>query len=273
MRLLAIFFLFVNFLYAFEVKNGKSLIFELQNIDKNSKITFLNKTYKPIKHPKKEGYYLVIIPIDYKTEAKEYSLEYTYQNKKVTQAVHVKKENYPKEQLSVEPSKVKPPKKYLDRIHKEYEEAKKIYATSTDKLYFNSPFIVGIKTQVTSEFGSARVYNDVLKSYHGGVDFRAKEGTKIVAINRGKVVIASERYYAGGSVVIDHGFGIYSAYFHLSKIKVKKGDLIKQNQVIALSGKSGRVTGPHLHLGIKISGISVDPLDFINQINALLALN
>ncbi|HEF3953264.1 TPA: M23 family metallopeptidase, partial [Campylobacter jejuni] len=102
-----------------------------------------------------------------------------------------------------------------------------------------------------------------------GTDFRAATGTPIYAANSGIVKIAKDRYFAGNSVVIDHGFGIYSQYYHLSKIDVKVGQKIKKGELIGLSGASGRVSGPHLHFGILAGGKQVDPLDFVSKFNAI----
>ncbi|MDD3598431.1 M23 family metallopeptidase, partial [Sulfuricurvum sp.] len=118
-------------------------------------------------------------------------------------------------------------------------------------------------------YGSARTYNDTLKSYHGGIDFRALTPTPIQAANDGIVVLAQERYYSGGTIIIDHGEGLYSCYFHLSRFDVKVGDYVTQGQAIALSGASGRITGPHLHFGIMVHGVQTDPLDLMEQIDHL----
>ncbi|TXE88958.1 M23 family metallopeptidase [Campylobacter volucris] len=176
---------------------------------------------------------------------------------------------YKKETLKVETSKVNPPKDVLNRIKKEYDIAMKIYNTYTNEQLFEGKFIYPLDTKITSEFGKARVFNDMLKSYHSGTDFRANTGTKIQASNDGIVRIASNRYYAGNSVVIDHGYGIYSQYYHLSKLFVKEGQRVKKSDIIGLSGASGRVTGPHLHFGVLVNGVQVDPLDFINKFNKL----
>ena len=122
-------------------------------------------------------------------------------------------------------------------------------------------------SKITSGFGKARLYNEKLKSYHGGTDFRADIGTPLMACNNGKVVLAKERFYAGNSVVRDHGHGIYSCYFHMSRFNVKEGQNINKGDIIGLSGNSGRVTGPHLHFGIRVGGEQVDPLQFIELIN------
>ena len=177
---------------------------------------------------------------------------------------------YKKEKITVEGSKVTPPKDVLKRIEDEREDANKIYATANAGLKFNSKFILPMSSAVTSPFGTARVFNGTLKSYHGGTDFRAAVGTSVIAANDGVVVIAKDRYYAGGSVVIDHGEGIYTQYYHLSALNVKVGQSVKKGDIIALSGASGRVSGPHLHFGVIVGGVQVNPINFVKKINEIL---
>jgi len=129
-----------------------------------------------------------------------------------------------------------------------------------------------MNSKITSEFGNARVFNGSLKSYHSGTDFRAKVGTPIKSVNDGKVVLVKDRFYSGGSVIVDHGEGVYTCYYHMSKFDVKKGDMVKKGQQLGLSGVSGRVTGPHLHFSARVSGVQVDPLQFINLVNKELKL-
>ncbi|MFA9373870.1 MAG: M23 family metallopeptidase, partial [Poseidonibacter sp.] len=102
-----------------------------------------------------------------------------------------------------------------------------------------------------------------------GTDFRAKIGTDIIASNDGIVRIAQNRFYSGNSIVIDHGRGIYSCYFHLSKMNYKAGDKIKRGDILGLSGDTGRITGPHLHYSFRINAIQVDPLQAIEILNSL----
>ncbi|MGM0532935.1 MAG: M23 family metallopeptidase [Campylobacterota bacterium] len=211
-----------------------------------------------------------ILPVDYKTKKASLTLKVHTAKSTTQQRFAIRQKDYPKEQLQVAPKKVSPPKEAMERIKKEYRQAMNVYNTSTPKLYFDSRFTSPLRSKITSEFGSARVYNGSLEGFHGGTDFRAARGTKVSAANSGVVVIAKDRYYAGKSVVIDHGYGIYSTYYHLSDIAVQKGQKVQKGQLLGSSGKSGRVTGPHLHFGIKVGGKSVDPLDFIQKINAAL---
>ena len=210
---------------------------------------------------------LLIIPIAYTTKRAMIRLRI---DDKVIKLL-IRHKRYPKEFLSVAPSKVSPPKSVQKRIFKEFQEAKKIYSTITPQSYIHKPFILPIDSKITDTFGVARIFNGKLANYHSGIDFRAKIGTPVHAINDGVVVLAKKRYYAGGSIIIDHGRGIYSCYFHLSRFNVHPGQKVTRGQVIGRSGKSGRVTGPHLHLSIKIRGISVDPLQFIHSFNNFIS--
>ena len=111
----------------------------------------------------------------------------------------------------------------------------------------------------SDSFGNQRLFNGKLASVHRGLDYRAKMSTPVAAINSGRVVLARPLYYEGGCVVIDHGLGLMSVYMHLSKFQVKVGQRVRRGQIIALSGASGRATGPHLHLGVRWQGSYLDP--------------
>lgn len=264
-RLLLV-FIFITSAFSYEIINGKTFLLE---VDKDTKILKDAKELNLLKHPIKKDKFFLLIPVGYKDKIQD--IELLHVKKKETEKIvlHVKKGDYKKETLKVDPKQVNPPKKELDRIYKEYLESKKVYATYTNKRYWKKPFINPMTSKITSHYGNARVFNDSLKSFHSGTDFRAPTGTPITSINDGVVVIASDRYYAGNSVVIDHGEGIYSSYSHLSKMDVKVGQFVKQKEKLGLSGATGRVTGPHLHFSIILESKRMDPLDFIEKINSL----
>jgi murein DD-endopeptidase MepM/ murein hydrolase activator NlpD len=257
-------------IFALEISPGQVLIFKVKNLDTNQTIRFLKKRIWFFPLPKQKNTFALLLPVDYKALKGKYPLNYYVKGKKVLKEIEIKPKQYEKEILHVDPKKVKPPKKFQNQIYKEYKQAIKIYKTSTKKRYWEKPFILPLHSKITSKFGNARIYNGSLKGYHSGTDFRAKLRTPIIASNDGVVVLAQKRYYAGGSVIIDHGYGIYSCYYHLSQINVKVGEHISQRQIIGLSGQSGRVTGPHLHFGIRIYNTNVDPLEFLQKMNALL---
>ena len=114
-------------------------------------------------------------------------------------------------------------------------------------------------TETSTLFGVKRIMNEVKTSVHRGMDFRGKTGTPVKAINSGTVVLTEDLFYGGNTLIVDHGMGLYSVYMHMSKFETKKGNQVSKGDVIGLIGSSGRVTGPHLHMSVKLNGISVNP--------------
>ncbi|MGH2304926.1 M23 family metallopeptidase [Campylobacter taeniopygiae] len=247
---------------------GQAIFLEL---DKNNFIELKNqnKIIPTFNHPKNKNKILAIFALPYKNPPKSTKLTAIYKNKQQEFIINALEGNYKSEQIQVAKNKVFPPKNVQDRIKKEFQEANEIYASYTPKPLYNGIFAIPLASFITSDFGKARIFNQKVASYHSGTDFRALSGTPIYAANSGIVKIAKNRYYAGNSVVIDHGLGIYSQYYHLSKINVKKGQKVKKGELIGLSGATGRVSGPHLHFGILVAQKQVDPLDFIKKFNAL----
>lgn len=111
----------------------------------------------------------------------------------------------------------------------------------------------------TDSFGTRRTFNGSLASIHRGLDYRARMGTPVLAANNGRVVLARSLYYEGNCIIVDHGLGLMTLYMHLSKFDVKEGQLVRRGQIIAQSGKTGRATGPHLHLSVRWQGEYLDP--------------
>jgi murein DD-endopeptidase MepM/ murein hydrolase activator NlpD len=271
MRLLISLFIGFISLWGMDGYNGKSIIITLPSPSGVVSMNELNISV--LSHPLDPSKGIVILPIDYYAPSGEVNLTWISPGKTTPLTLNVQSAPYPTETLSVDPAQVSPPPEALERIAREREEAMAIYGHFTPIRYWNKPFIKPIDSIITSEYGSARTYNGSLKSYHGGVDFRAKTPTPILAPNDGIIVLTEERYYSGGTIIIDHGEGLYTCYFHLSRFDVNVGDYVKQGQTIALSGASGRITGPHLHFGMMVHGIQADPLDLLAQINTLFLGN
>jgi LysM repeat protein/biotin carboxyl carrier protein len=117
-----------------------------------------------------------------------------------------------------------------------------------------------------SQFGSRRNYNDTgYTHYHSGLDFYGGTGTPITAPAPGRVVLAEHLTVRGNTTIIDHGWGVYTAYCHQSEIDVKVGDQVTEGQTIGLVGATGRVTGPHLHWEVWVGGVPVNPLEWTAQ--------
>ena len=120
-------------------------------------------------------------------------------------------------------------------------------------------FVTPVKAQPTDSFGMSRVLNEELSSTHRGTDFPVKEGAPVVVSNSGTVVLAKELFYEGNCVIVDHGKRFFTIYMHLSKIEVKAGNKLGKGDRLGLSGQTGRVTGPHLHMGVRWNGAYLDP--------------
>jgi murein DD-endopeptidase MepM/ murein hydrolase activator NlpD len=104
-----------------------------------------------------------------------------------------------------------------------------------------------------------RMFNEELTSTHRGTDFLVTEGSPVVVSNFGTVVLAKELFYEGNCVIVDHGQSFFTIYMHLSKIEVNPGDKLRKGERLGLSGQTGRVTGPHLHMGVRWNGAYLDP--------------
>ncbi len=125
---------------------------------------------------------------------------------------------------------------------------------------FGSPVPTELKNCWTSLFGDRRSYNGgPYDSFHSGLDFCGRVGTELYAVALGKVVYTGSLIVRGNVVVIDHGWGIYTAYDHLSEILVKPGDMVQPGQLIGLGGATGRTTGPHLHWEVWVGDVQVNP--------------
>jgi murein DD-endopeptidase MepM/ murein hydrolase activator NlpD len=178
-------------------------------------------------------------------------------------SIQVAAKQFPVTRLKVEPKFTQLSKANLARTRRESKEVGAIYARITTDLVPDEPFIVPIPGGSGRNFGERRVFNGEARAPHSGADLRAPTGTPIHATNRGRVVLAKNLFFTGNTVIVDHGLGIYSLYAHLSRIDVKKGAMVKSNEIVGLAGATGRVTGPHLHWAIRMQGARVDPFSLV----------
>lgn len=265
-----------------KVANGQVTVLEVNLRDRdpaatNLKARFDQNAIALFQHPlKPEGIYcgLVGIPISSTPQKAVIKLEWTNSSGRLQTAsvpLRIVEGNYKKEALRVAPRHVKPSPKNLKRIKAEKKEIRRIYTSSSDTRLWYGNFIKPLTSNITSVFGTQRLFNGELQSYHRGTDLRAKTGTPIYASNSGIVRLAKNLFYSGNIIIVDHGKGIFTNYAHLSKIDVKAGQHIARGDQFGLSGATGRVSGPHLHWGVKINGAYVDPLQFMIVISDLLA--
>ena len=158
------------------------------------------------------------------------------------------------------------------RANKESLEIKKALRETTTEITPSFYFIPPVPGIITSPFGKQRFINGLPRSAHLALDFRGSVGTPIVSPLKGKVVLVGDYFYTGLTLILDHGYGLFSSYAHMSEIKVKLGDLIEQSSEIGLVGSTGRVTGPHLHWTVYFDGNKVNPESLIqaNYLNSIL---
>jgi murein DD-endopeptidase MepM/ murein hydrolase activator NlpD len=178
--------------------------------------------------------------------------------------VPIGKGSYALEKLTVAPRFGAPPDSATERrITSERERALAVSRAShtTPKLW--TTVLKPRDTRITSGFGSGREFNGQVQSRHTGTDFAGAVGTPVRAAARGVVALVDTFYLAGRVIYIDHGEGLVSAYFHLSRQDVAVGDTVQAGQVIGRVGATGRVTGPHLHWVVRFGAISVDPLSLL----------
>jgi len=162
--------------------------------------------------------------------------------------------------------KVTPPEEVYARIKKENKLIGDARALDSNLTYFKDNFITPVENAIISGvYGSQRILNGKLKRPHYGLDFAAKEGTKITAMLEGIVTLAeSDLYYTGRTLVFDHGHGISTLYMHMQKILVKKGQKVKQGEVIGTVGSTGRATGAHLDVRLNWFQTRLDPMTVLN---------
>lgn len=206
-----------------------------------------------------------VIGVDLDTDAGDYPLEITRRFDSGNEAaqvdtVSVQGKEYPTTELTVAPGYVELSPENQERAATESQEIGAIYSTLTPEAFWTNAFSVPIPgTTGGRNFGHRRVFNGQPRSPHSGADLRAATGTEILAANSGRIVLAKNLFFSGNAVFIDHGLGVYTTYLHLSETFVEPGEMVEQGQIIGLAGATGRVTGPHLHWGVRILDARVDP--------------
>lgn len=210
-----------------------------------------------------DGCFMAIGTASLKTPPGVHSIKLELGGKTTELPLTVKLTDFPEIKLTLDAKKVFLSPKDLKRAEMEREKLKAIFQAVSDK-HWNGNFITPLKNEFSTRFGVKRIINKEKISIHEGLDIRGKEGEEIMASNSGRVVLAEGLFLGGNTVVIDHGLGIYTVYMHLSKFNVALNDMVSKDDLIGLVGSTGRASGPHLHFGIKIGGISANPVSIFN---------
>jgi hypothetical protein len=177
----------------------------------------------------------------------------------LSRTIRIRPAHYPTTSLTVAPEFVQPGPEALKQIDADQLLTQNAYASSALKPLWTGNFRPPVSSPQSERFGTRRIFNGTLASNHKGLDFRAPPGTPVRAGNSGVVVLAQPLYYAGNTVIIDHGLGLFTLYMHLSRISVREGQHVTRGQRLGLSGATGRVTGPHLHWAVRWQGAYLDP--------------
>ncbi len=172
--------------------------------------------------------------------------------------------DYPEQRLTGIPSKyVEPDPKQVARWREESKVQNAAYKTWSEP---NAPVLelaMPAQGPYSSAFGLKRFFNDQPRAPHSGLDIAAPDKSPIKVAAAGKVTAVGEYFFNGNTVIVDHGHGLSTMYCHMSRIDVKVGDQLELGEQIGLVGKTGRVTGPHLHWGVSLNNTRVDPLLFV----------
>jgi murein DD-endopeptidase MepM/ murein hydrolase activator NlpD len=263
-----------------EVTNGSLLLLQIETRRlgapvRDIRITFQRSVYPVYPHPvtpTDKHFGLIAIPFRTAPGPAKLTLSWTNAAGDHSRTIPfiIAAGKYKTDELKVDSSRVNPNKKNIERAQKEARKIKRIYADGSIDRLWKGDFQLPMTSDITSPFGNKRVFNGQLKSYHNGVDFRARTPKPVFASNSGVVKLAESLFYSGNAVVIDHGTGIFTIYAHLSRIDVTAGRYVEKGQRLGLTGATGRVSGPHLHWGVKVKGLAVNPLQLIQLMSSLL---
>lgn len=188
------------------------------------------------------------------------------QNNQYTYDLNIKTSKWDIQNLKgVPPRKVTPSNADLKAIEEERKQVRGALRYDFAETQWQSGFIKPVEGRTSGTFGGQRIMNGIKKNPHGGMDIAAPEGTPVKAAADGVITLnAPDLFYSGNVVIIDHGQGLQTVYAHLQEMHVKKGDTVKKGQIIGLVGKTGRVTGPHLHWGASLKGTRFNPISLLN---------
>jgi murein DD-endopeptidase MepM/ murein hydrolase activator NlpD len=213
-------------------------------------------------NPAKNGF-KAVVGIDLRTDPGTYPLSLTVDGRPRARNVMIAKKKYPVQKLTLPEDMVVLSPENEARTDREQRKMSAIWPFDSLRVWQGN-FIDPLPGKALgTPFGVRRIINNIPKNPHSGVDITAEEGEPVKAPNDGVVILVDDQFYSGNSVVLDHGQGIYTMFFHLSTIKVKYGQAVRKGDVIALVGSTGRSTGAHLHWGVRVQGAKVDPLALI----------
>ncbi|HEY4355754.1 MAG TPA: M23 family metallopeptidase [Acidobacteriaceae bacterium] len=181
-----------------------------------------------------------------------------------TQQVTIAAGDFKTGDIQVPENYVNPSETEQKKIAQDELLKKRAYAHASPHPLWSGDFIKPVSVAPTPTFGESRILNEEKSSLHTGTDFPVPEGTPVFLSNSGTVVLVRDLFYEGNTVIVDHGLGLFTVYLHMSRIDVHEGDKLDKHAKLGLSGASGRVTGPHVHMGVRWNGVWVDPVQLLS---------
>ncbi len=179
---------------------------------------------------------------------------------KASGRLQIRARKFPVQRLTLPREMVELDAPTLQRVEEESKRLRTLYATITPERHWRGRFAKPVGVHDAGEgFGARRIINGQVRAPHAGLDYSADAGTPVVAANAGRVALVAEYFFPGRLVVLDHGLGLYTLYFHLERADVADGDRVDRGQIIGRVGASGRATGPHLHFAAHLRQTRIDP--------------
>ena len=226
---------------------------------------------RPVMVVKTEGEWQAILGIPLTAKPGEIRVSIRRGEEVSSRIVTIKDKQYPTQYLTIKDTRKVNPYKYdMTRINREVDEINNVLRHWTDSDNEPVNFIWPINGRVSGLFGRRRVFNGEPRKPHSGMDIAAVTGTPIKAPADGVVRGVGNYFFNGNTVFIDHGQGLITMFCHLNQIDVKNGQHVLQGELIGEVGETGRVTGPHLHLGVSLNDERVEPLLFFPPVSTLL---
>ncbi len=212
-----------------------------------------------------DGHWQSLVGVDLDQTAGEYEVAVVASGGTVmvTRRVNIEAGRFNTRTLKVNPDFVNPPKAVIPRIQQEAKLMQDVFASPAPARLWSGAATRPVPHRANSRFGERSVFNGEPRGAHTGTDFLSPTGTPIRAPQAGRVVVARDLYFSGGTVIIDHGLGLFSLLAHMSRIDAKEGSPVEAGTVVGLVGATGRVTGAHLHWGMRLGGARVDPLSLM----------
>lgn len=230
-------------------------------------VHFLDKTFSAVRGGDGEGLF-ALVGLDVEVKPGSYPLNIVLdkangEKEELQREILILPKKFQQRKFRVKAETLNPPPKLQARIKGESDLMQAIYKQITPEWLAEGEFIIPFEAKSWPNFGQRRIYNNVPRSIHSGIDLLTPWGSPIRASNSGRIVLARDLVLPGRSVIIDHGMGLYTFYCHLSRINVKEGAMVKKGDIVAKSGNTGRSTGPHLHWAVKLQDARVDPFSLL----------